>query len=839
MEIPLRIVINVECVITLLAKVMRHLFLLLNFYSMTLMAETVMEREFKFSIPQQEAKEALIAFAEQADLTLVFPDEVVHGKSANALVGAFPRQKGIELMLKCTGLVAVFSKNVLIISMAEKSKKIKANMKQSKISKFFMAAAATSSACGAAASDTLVLEEVVVTAQKRQESVQEIPLAVTSMSGDDLAQTGIDNILDLQSMAPSLQISIAAGIPRVYIRGIGLTSFAMGGEPSVAFHVDGAVISRPSAQISSFFDVERIEVLRGPQGSLYGRNATGGSINVHTRRPTEETEGYAEFTAGDYNLLEFEGAVSGTLVDENILGRLALKTEKRDGFGENLLDGNDLDDADSKSARLGFSYIGSDDFDAFLSLTHFESDAAGDFHNLGQANPLITPPEIAMGGQIAPNIRDSNSEVDIGGDSEIDSATLELQWQLSDNISLKSLSNFFDFTRNARTDLNGTPVQFFGNFQFESSEHYSEELQLTWDGDNHSSLFGLYYFEEDIDASITIEGPPPYTEILNRPFIRFAGQLESESYAAFWNTSWKLNDLWSITTGLRYSKDTKQDTGSTTTPPGAVIPIAREETWDDWTPTLGVEYTFSDDVLLYFKASEGYKTGVMNLGNAGPPVDPETIVSFEAGIKSQWWDNRMQINAAVFSSTIEDLQVQRPINGNLITVNAAEADIRGLEVESTVLLSDSLTLKLNAAYLDTEFTDFITQNTTFAPNVDVDLSGNPLPNAPELQGDLSLEHKLYVGEHSIQSRVQAVYTDERWFNEFQEDISYQEATTTFNANVLLTSSDERWTLNFWGRNLSDEEIISHINITSSAIGHARAATLLSPRTYGATIGYNF
>lgn len=687
--------------------------------------------------------------------------------------------------------------------------------------------------------NTPTLEVIQVTAQKRQESIQDIPVAVTSVSGDEIAQTRIDNVLDLQSLSPSLQISVAAGMPRIYIRGVGLTSFAMGSEPSVAYHVDGAVISRPSAQASSFFDVERIEILRGPQGSLYGRNATGGSINVHTKRPSEELNGYAALTLGNYNLKEFEGAVGGTLIDDNILARVAVKTQQRDGFGENLFDGTELDDADSKSIRLGLSYIGSDSFDAFLSLTHFESDAAGDYHYLGAANPLVTPTEIAMGGEPATNIRDNNSEVSIGGDKTYNSATLELQWHLSEDISLQLLSNIFDYERNASTDLNGTPVQFYGNFQFESSEQLSEELQLTWDGENHSTLFGLYYFQEDMKASILIEGPSIYSDVFNRPFLHFQGEQESESYAAFWNSNWTLNDKWSLTTGLRYSKDNKEDVGSRTIPTGAVLPIARSDSWDAWTPTVGVEYTVANDVLLYFKASEGYKTGVMNIGNNSPSVDPETIESFELGIKSRWWDNRLQINAVVFDYTIEDLQVQRPVDGNLITVNAAEASTSGIEFESVLLLNEDLILNFNASYLDSEFTDFPTQNTTFAPNVDINLKGNPLPNTPKLQGNVSLEHELDQGSFYVQSRVNLVYTGERWFNEFQEDIAYQDATTTLNANILLTSADDQWTLNFWARNLTNEEIISHINITSNVIGHARLATLMEPRTYGVTLGYNF
>jgi iron complex outermembrane receptor protein len=683
------------------------------------------------------------------------------------------------------------------------------------------------------------LEVILVTSQRRTEALQDVPTAVTRIDGNDLADEGIPDLLELQSLAPNLQISVAAGMPRVYIRGIGLTSFAMGSEPSVAFHVDGAVLSRPSAQASSFFDVDRIEVLRGPQGSLYGRNATGGSLNVHTRRPTDAVEGYTNFQSGNYGLLDLEAAVGGALVAGEFNGRIAVKIRKRDGYGVNQFDGRDLDNEDLTAVRAGLSYAGSEDFDAFLSLTHFETDAAGDYHYIGQARPDITPREIVLGGQVADNIRDNNSENLIGGSKDLDTLTLQMNWYLSDTVTLNSITNYLDYVRHARTDLNGTPVQFYANNQFESSTHYSQEFQFNWDGDNHTTLFGLYYFNEDIDASITIEGPPPYTSVLNRPFLQFEGQQESESYAAFWNTTWKLTESLSLTTGLRYSKDEKQDVGTRTIPTGVVFPIARDETWDALTPTLGIDYTISDDIMVYAKIAEGYKTGVMNIGNNSPAVDPETVISYEAGIKSRLFDQRLQLNMALFNTTIEDMQVQRPVDGNLITVNAAEADIKGIELETIALITDNLTLKFNAAYLKAEFAEFVTANTTFTPNVLEDLAGNPLPNSPRTQADVSLEHYSDFENFEIKSRVQYAYTDERWFNEFQEDISYQSSTTVLNANVLFRFENSDWSLNIWGRNLTDETILSHVNVTSSTIGHALLATLMPPRTYGLTASYEF
>ncbi|GAB3114681.1 TonB-dependent receptor [Aestuariicella hydrocarbonica] len=696
------------------------------------------------------------------------------------------------------------------------------------------------------AEKSIALEEVIVTAQKRETSLQDTAIAVSSMSGESLSEERITSVLDLQSQAPSLQVSTALGTARVYIRGIGLTNFASGGEPSVAFHVDGAVISRPSAQISGFYDLERIEVLRGPQGSLYGRNATGGSLNIITKRPTELFEGYANATVGNYDLLELQGAVSGTLIDNQLLGRLAFRTEDRDGFGENIFSGKDVDDVNNESYRLGLTYIGSDKLEAFLSISHYESDDAGDaFHMLGGGNPSVLPPEIAMGGEIARDPRDLNTEVDISAQKEIDSYTLEVSGDVSDNVSIKSISNYLEMERSSDTDLNGTPVVLLGNLSEESSEHYSQELQLNWDGQQHTTMFGLYYFHEDMAGLQYFPGSLGH-QLAGRPLIVFDGEQESKSWAAFVNSTWHVNEVWSINAGLRYSRDKKSDTGYTVLagPPGLIPPVTvlidREDEWDAWTPKLTVEYTPRDGLFFFATASKGYKTGVMNIGNAGDPVDPEFIESYEIGMKSQWWDDRLQFNATLFNATVEDLQVQRPIGGTLVTVNAAEAETRGIEIESIVRLTEGLTGKLNIAYVDAEFNEFLTQNSTFAPGVDISLKGNSLPNSPEFNTDLSFEYEFdVIANWSAKFKVQGVYTSERWFNEFQEDIAYQDETFVVNANLVLRSDDERWSINLWGRNITDEEIISHINVGSAALGFMRTATLQEPATYGATLGYRF
>ncbi len=698
-----------------------------------------------------------------------------------------------------------------------------------------------SAAISAASAQEGGLDTIIVTAQKKQENIQQVPIAVSALSGEALANQQIDSILDMQSLAPGLQVSEAAGTARIFIRGIGLVNFAPGGEPSVAFHVDGAVISRPGAQIGPFFDLERIEVLRGPQGSLYGRNATGGSINLITRRPTDELDAYANITVGNYGLIETNGALSGPIIPGVLNARIAARTENRNGFGENLQVGQDVDDADNWAVRGSLEYVGHERFRAFLTYSHYQRDSSrGDYHALGPANPLITPPEVAMGGMIAADPRDSNSEVDIASVANTDSITLELEYDISDAVSLKSITNYFDHERSASTDLNQTPVPFFRNDTSESAEQFSEELHLIWDTPRWSGLFGLYYFDEDITPNVRIEGPPVFPNVFMRPFILFEGQQSSKSYAAFLNTTFHLTDELSFTAGVRYSKDEKEEVGSQTIPTGMVIPTNRTLDTDAWTPKFVIEYEPTNALLFYGTVSRGYKAGVINIGNAGPAVFPEFVWNYEAGVKSRLFDNRVQANASVFYTEISDLQVQRPISGTLITINAAEARTKGVELETKTLLGGGFSLDFNGAYVDADFKEFLTENTTFAPGVTVDLAGNPLPNSPKWHADIALAYEGVIGDGwTVNGRVQGVYTDKRWFNEFRESISFQDETFQLNANLRIGNPGGRYYVNIWGRNLTDEFIISHINVTSSAIGHMRLATFMQPRTFGATFGFEF
>ncbi|WP_164975641.1 TonB-dependent receptor [Sphingobium fluviale] len=717
----------------------------------------------------------------------------------------------------------------------------------------------------ASADDAGAIADIVVTAQKRSERLRDIPIAVSALTSEQLKDAQVNDILSVASLAPGLQVSSALGTARVFIRGIGLTNFAAGGESSVAYHVNGVVVARPTAQTTSFYDLERIEVLRGPQGTLYGRNATGGSLNVITKRPTKEFSGYAEVTLGNYSLMTAEGAIGGQILP-GLNARLAGRVDRRDGFGKNNVNGGEIDDENINSFRVSLDYVGSDVLGVALTYSRFErNDAGGLFHAIGIGNPLVVPPEIAAGGNFAANTRDLDSEVNIKVRNVIDQASGEVTLNIADDIQIKSLTGYLKQSRFSAGDLNATRVQFLRSDNTDNTKQFTQELQLTWDFNNFKTLFGAYYFHEDIFADTHVQGPVAYTNVLKRPFIVFNGALTSKSYAFFGNVTWNITDQFAFTGGLRYSHDQKDDAGYQQTPTGAVIPLARHGKWSAWTPRFTLEYKPSNRTMIYGTVTRGYKAGVINIGSAGNPVNPEFVWSYEAGVKTDAFDGALSINADVFYTTISDLQVQRPINGTLVTVNAAKATTKGLELEANARLGGGFGFHLNAAYVDAKYDRFDTANSTFAPrvgpaptNTPIDpvcavpantdsrpgcyynAAGNYLTSAPKYQAETALSYETeFANGWGLRARVQGIYESKKYFNEFNEAIAMQGETFTLNANLRVNLPGDRLYVNFWGRNLTDEYALTFVNVTSRPIGHVRLATLAPPRTFGASLGFKF
>ncbi len=854
------------------------------------------EETIAFDIARQSAGEALPVFGQQADITVIYQYDQVKPYTTNALSGNYSMAEALAALLKDTGLNASFNgSHHLIITIDNVQESYAMSSKQVGQKKNVLAGIlgvlAGSGVATAGAEQPRMLEEVIVTAQKRAESVQDVGAAITALGGERLVDAGVNNIQDLGTMSPGLTLGESFGFAQIMIRGVGTDNPFAGGDPSVAMHVDGVVTGQSSAQLGSLFDISRVEVLRGPQGTLYGRNTTGGSINVITNDPTEELSGYARFTGGSYDLLQFEGAVANSLSD-NLLGRIAVKIVDRGGYGEDIATGKDIDDAQQESVRVKLKWLINDSMDLMVQAERHQEDDRNympkyrsDSYDISTINATNFPDasagalaaaqaglvsRFASNGLGAPDPRDISSGIDLQNEREQNSYTATFNWAINDMFSLVSISNYQDFEKIPQQDFDFTSENFYIQSERVESEQYSEELQLHFTGDSYNGLVGLFYYNDEILADNrlhqTIPVPPcaagGFTNIIDGfdpagLCFNFYGTAEAEAAGLFTNVNFDLSEAWRLTLGGRYSyENRKGDTTHWHAPASPILTFQDEKSFNDFTPSVRLEWAGVEDVLVYASYTEGFKSGIFLAGQRNPVLEPENMKAYEIGMKGQFLDNRLQVNTAAFFYDYTNLQQGRSVPAGatgftLVYDNAAGAEVKGAEMEITWLASDVLRIDASATYLDATFTDYISTdpfNTVYslynlygdgvsAP--DSDLSGNTMVQSPEWAYTLRAQIDFPEFDNGWYGQLvfEGAYKDKIYFSQFNHESISQDSVTTYNANLKFTSPDDKWSVNLWGKNLTDEAVYTGMFIINGS--RTNSGMLAPPRTAGATLAYNF
>lgn len=732
------------------------------------------------------------------------------------------------------------------------------------------------------------LEEVVVTAQRRSENLQDIALAITALSSEELANSQVVAIDDLTGEVPNFRVSSNQGTAYVFLRGVGNNVLNVGGDGSVAVHQDGVFIASPRAQLGAYFDLNRIEVVRGPQGDLYGRNATGGSINIITNKPTDDLSFTSRASLGNYGLVNAEAALSGPLFGDVLTARLAGFIYRRDGFGENDFTGTDIDDRESQAGRLTVSFKPSDEFNLELVGEYYDqSDASGSYHYLGQAYPELYP---QPRGTYAPYLgvraegeRDIASSVDpqIRNESHAYSATAT--YEVSNSLSLKSITGYRDWSSFLQGDLDtSNSAKILRRTSLETGHQFSQELQALVTGQRFDLVLGGYYFNSGINgytlldksAIVRLCGTPPTTGCSAFTYGLSSGSLQTDAYAAFANAKFDLTDRLRGIVGLRYSYEERATEGFnvSSTPPGLSAPVDGEEDFEAFTPKLGLQFDLSPETMLYATAGRGFKSGSFAVGFAAladppttpqtlvalPPLEPEYVWNYEVGAKSRFWDDRLQINVTAFWYDYTDLVTQRVSAGYLITENAAAATIRGAEFELTALPMRNLRLSASLGYLDAKYDEYTTPNPApYAtpvggyPNqpptgnppagfpLTLDLSGNRLPQAPEWTARGAFEYGVPLNAGArITIGADAQFSSRVYFDQYQSRFNSEADYTIINAR-LGYESGRQWSVGLWGKNLTDELVVAASIITSPDTYYARVGYLQDPLTYGVDVRVDF
>lgn len=714
--------------------------------------------------------------------------------------------------------------------------------------------------------------EIVVTATKQSSSLARTPAAITAISSEEIAPGGIQNIGDLQTVVPNVSIGDQFGVNRTFVRGIGLTSIDLGADGAVAFLQDGAMIARPSAQLSGFYDLDQIEVLRGPQGTIYGRGATGGAINLVVKKPTLNTEGYARLTLGNYQTRILEGAIGGPLAGRQLMVRVAGKYEKRDGYGKNLFTGKDIDDRDSYAIRGVLVSHLTDDFRATVIADHSkEDDANYAFHYFG---PSIVPdaalPHKLIGGQSIfdyyaargkkPNLRNIYSDEEPINKRKGTGVTGILDLDVGE-MSFKSTTAWRKFRRFNRDDLDVSDVWMYGRNDYtEDSKSFSQEFTGTYSADKFSLLGGLMYFRERLFGEVRVPtinlgvlfGLPADT--FNDGFYLQQGVVKTTAYGAFVQGTLEVTSKLKVTTGVRYNRERKEGSGFFRFDAiGVNVPTDRAKTWGAITPKLLVEYEPDAQTIIYGTVTRGFKSGVINVGSLNAVIDPEYVWNYEAGFKRRLFDRRILVSGAVFYYDYSNLQVGF-VNAQSIveTINAASARNYGAELEVSGRINDQLSFNAYGAYLNAKFKDFCNGYYGAAvprPGISydpcpsdpgiVDLRGKRLPNAPSFSFGGGLNYTIPMGASKLVADADISYRTKVYHTEFNNYDAEQKGYALLNAGLTYQSPDERFSVGVWVKNVTDKYVVSNGIVAAGTFAFVRVGSLMPPRTFGLTLGAKF
>lgn len=710
------------------------------------------------------------------------------------------------------------------------------------------------------------LEEVVVTAEKRITNLQNTPISVTALNAATLAEDQVRQLNDIMSLVPNFKMGAAQGIAQITIRGIGSTSYLPGSEGAAAVNLNEVYVSRNVAQQSGLFDISGIEVLRGPQGTLFGRNATAGAVNITTAQPTSELSGYERVTAGNYAEVRLEAALSGPIVEDHLLARIAVFRETNDGYGTNIVTGSDIDNQNNYGVRGTLSYEPTDNLKATLYAEYYnEKDHGAGFHYFGPAGlsalpgALGTEPTFLLDGGYAPsNIRDVANGINPEFALRTWAYTGILEWSNGGALSFKSITGYRGQAANALYDLDGGfPLNSY-YVQGEPAHQISEEVQAHYDTKGLHLTGGLYYFHEEDSAGpaavavstaswgpvVGITFPTPYfIDALNQN-----ATILTNSGAAFAQGTYDLTDQLSTTLGVRYSVENKHEfdqyqfnttepyTGSNPLPPAVSIPSI---TFYSTTPKAGLQYQIDPRTLLYASYSQGFKSGGFDIGVADPkPYLPEKLTDYELGVKTTLLDNRLRANVSAFFYNYTNLQVQEVVGTATQTTNAGAAHDYGVEGEFTLLATSALQLDASAAWTHARYVSYVGPDPAQPLVASVNYAGKTLDNAPEYQATLAAQYTWDLPVGTLIARGAAEYSSRFYFA--PDNLALLSQGAYVKGDVFgIYRPDSKWEFTGYVKNVGNTTTKTSALVASPLFANPVLGALAPPRLMGVEVQYKF
>ena len=725
------------------------------------------------------------------------------------------------------------------------------------------------------------LERIEVTARKTVENLQTVPVAVTSIGATDLMENGISVLSEVQQFSPNTTLQASRGTNSTltaFIRGVGQQDPLWGYEPGVGIYIDDVYLARPQGAVLDLLDVQQVEVLRGPQGTLYGKNTIGGAIKYVTKEMTGDATFNIEGTVGSYNQRDIKITGQLPLVEDTLYLGYGYANLNRDGFGEfktSALANQDNENYNKEvqAARLTLEYRPSDDlfFRLAWDKTEDDSNSKGGFRLL---------PSLLTDAPVPDSVYDSYTSLPTWNKVELEGYSLTARYDISDSTEIKYVGAARDSYSPTNIDFDNTSLRIFDVPAIYDDEQTTHEIQLNHLGDSYKLVSGLYYYDGEscgqFQAILEIFG-----QSLGQPGLtrEVSGCNNSTSRAAYIQGSMDLTEQWSVTVGARYTRDSKEakvnnglifDTvypesnwvPGYTRPSGELVPTVLDDDkdWSRFTPRVGVEYQYNRDIMFFASYAQGFKSGTFNprASTAEPAANPEVVDSFEVGMKSEWNDN-LRANVTLFTLDHKDRQYISVLPGdtsadlNQRLGNIGESSANGIEAELSYVASDALSFDASLGYIDSDFEEVL--DTDPETGATFDKSDRfTISNTPELTFNLGATYKVYseIGDWV----VNANYYHRGDYVLFEEDsLLTQDSYGLVNLSVNWYSTDGNWRVGLHAKNLTDEEYMiggyqfvtpdpsDPSDVSKYTPGLGGDNTLIGyygdPRTVSLTVAYRF
>ncbi|MEN1940658.1 TonB-dependent receptor [Luteimonas sp. MJ246] len=715
------------------------------------------------------------------------------------------------------------------------------------------------------ASSATDLDAITVTARRRVESIQDVPVAVSAFGEEELKDLQASDVSGLQGAVPNLNIVQGRGSANsvnVFIRGIGQPDALQSFDPGVGMYVDDVYYSRINGSMFSLFDVQQVEVLRGPQGTLYGKNSTGGAIKITTRDPFDHSGGAAELTIGDYGRQEVRGYASGQLSD-TVAASVAAASIRNDGYVRDTVTGRHYNNDDTRAIRAKIAFQPSDAFSATLSFDHTEQDVAP---TLGRPMAPLLQTDLGLGVVVLQpgetgewNHRSQTSFLPPGHGQQLEhsGASLSMEWDLNQQWLFKSITSHRRLKTDSFIDIDASEFELGDVLVALDQQQTSQEFQLQYDnGGNLQATFGAYYMKEDVpsyqeayaDDLFALFGAP-------LSFLRtIDDDLTTTSVAAFAHANWEFAPSWNLAGGVRWTRDEKEYDRTTSTFWGApfsgineTVAFTAKADWTAVTPSVSLQKAFSDNLMGYVSANRGFKSGGFN-GRANTvydtqnaKFDPEYVWTYELGLKASSEDGRLRGSVAAFKSDYKDFQARVSQDvGTFPVLNAAELDIMGVEFEGSARFGDATVLSAQVGWMDADYDRFDDFRLDPAyPGYDPNLNHDHVPFSPELTARIALQQGFSLGEAgNLGVGVDASYRSRTWLSVDNRDVLSQGAYTLLGAFGVWDSPQYVWQVRAGVRNLTDE-VYKTEGQEFASVGNIQTAYYGLPRNWYMSVRYNF